>query len=129
MICFADQYGCEIISSPTAVLPYIESVALKITHKNEILVASTVYRQPNSNFDLFHSFVESNFPARRYSTSDRIICGDFNLNLLNVHELQKYASMFYSDIKTKMLIPSISRPTRVASSSCTLIDNPRNHLG
>ena len=30
--------------------------------------------------------------------------------------------MFYSDMQTKMLLPSRSRPTRIASSSNTLID-------
>ena len=60
MICV----GCELISLLTANLPYIESVAVKMTLKNKRLMASTVYRPPKSNFDLFHSFVESNFPAR-----------------------------------------------------------------
>ena len=30
---------------------------------------------------------------------------------------------FYNDMQTKTLLLTISRPTRIASSSCTLIDN------
>ena len=31
--------------------------------------------------------------------------------------------MFYNEMQTKMLLPAILRPTRIASSPCTLIDN------
>ena len=86
-----------------------------------MILASTVYRLPYFNFYSFNSFVESNFAFRGYSTSDRILCGDFTLNLLGVHELQNDASMFYNDMQTKLLSPTISRPTRIASSLCTLI--------
>ena len=72
----------------------MESVVVKITHKNKSLIVSTVYRPPNSYFDLFHSFAESYFSARGYSNSDHIICGDFNLNLIKIHELQNDASVF-----------------------------------
>ena len=37
--------------------------------------------------------------------------------------MQNDASMFYNDMQTKMLLPTISRPTRITSSSSTLIDN------
>ena len=30
--------------------------------------------------------------------------------------------MFHNDMQTKMVLPTISRQTRIASSSCTLID-------
>ena len=84
MNCVADHYDCEVISAWTVKLPYIEPVWVKIAqHKR--LIASTVYRPPDSNSDSFHSFVESRFPFREYSTCDHVICEGFNLNLLNVH--------------------------------------------
>ena len=55
----------------------------------------------SDDFDLFHTFMENSFPVREHLTSDHIICGDFNLNLLNAHELQTDASMFYNDMQCK----------------------------
>ena len=37
--------------------------------------------------------------------------------------MQNSASMFYNDKQTKMLLPNILRPNRIASSSCNLSDN------
>ena len=85
MICIADQFDCELISPLTLNLPHIESVTVKISFQNKKTLVSTIYRPPNSNFDLFHTFIENNFPVREHLTSDNIICGDFNLNLLNAH--------------------------------------------
>ena len=106
-ICITDQFDCEPICPLTMNLPHIESI----------------YRPPNTNFDLFHTFIENNFTLREYLPSDHIICGDFNINLQISHELQKDASMLYSNLKSKVLLSTISRPTRRASSSCTLIEN------
>ena len=100
MICVAAHYDCELISSVTVNLPYIESVAVKITHQNKTIIVSEVYRPPNRDFDWFHSFVENKVPIRKYSTSDHTVCEDFNLNLLNVHQIQNNASMFYNDMPT-----------------------------
>ena len=37
--------------------------------------------------------------------------------------MQNDASMFYNDMQTELLSPTISRPTRIASSPCSLIHN------
>ena len=87
MICVASHYDCELISSVTVNLRYIESVAVKIPHQNKTIISPTVYRPPDTNFNSFHSFVGNNLPIRKYSTSDHITCGDFNHNLLSVHEI------------------------------------------
>ena len=79
-------------------LPHIESVTVKISLQNKKIIVSTIHRPPNSDFDLFHTFIENYFPVREYLNSDHIICRDFNLKLLNAHELQNDASMFYNDM-------------------------------
>ena len=101
MICVADHYDCELISSVTVNLPYTESVPVKITHQSKTILVSTINRPSNTSLDLFKSFIENNFPFRENSTSNYIICGDFNLNLLNTHEIQKNASMLYFDMQVK----------------------------
>ena len=95
MICVADHYVCELSSELSVNLSYIESVAVKITHQSKRIIASTVYRTPNSNFYSFSSFVESHFRFRKYSTSDYVLCVDFNFNLLNLHDLENDAFMFF----------------------------------
>ena len=88
MICVADQYGCELNYWVTLNLIYNETIVVKVMHKNKRLNASTYRGHLFHNFDLFHSFVESNFPVKEYSTSHHIIFGNFNISLLNIHELQ-----------------------------------------
>ena len=97
MICVADQFECELTCPLTVNLSHIESVYVKISLQNKKSIVSTIYSQPKSNFDLFHTFIVKNFIPREYLTSDHIICGDFKLNLLKAHELQNDASMFYND--------------------------------
>ena len=51
-----------------------------------------------------------------------IIMGDFNIDLLKC-ETTSYSYDFLSSLQSCFLIPSIDTPTRVRSSSATLIDN------
>ena len=60
---------------------------------------------------------------RKYLTSDHILCGNFNLELLDARATHKDASNFSNHMQSRMLLPSISGPTRTQGSSCTLIDN------
>ena len=51
-----------------------------------------------------------------------IIMSDFNIDLLKC-ETSSYRHDFLSSLQSCFLIPSIDKPTRVRSSSATLIDN------
>ena len=75
MICIADQFDCELICPLTVNLPHIESVTVKVSLQNKKTIVSTIYRPPDSNFDLFHTFIENIFSVREHLTSDHIICG------------------------------------------------------
>lgn len=121
MISVADHYDCLLISAVTVNLSYSESEAMRLTYHKKTNKASTVYRLANTNFHSSHSFVENDNPIRDYSTSDHIICGNFNLILLNVHDIQNNSSMFYNDMHTKNLLHTIPRSTRRALSLCALI--------
>ena len=48
--------------------------------------------------------------------------GDFNMDLLKC-ETSSYSHDFLSSLQSCFLIPSTDKPTRVQSSSATLIDN------
>ena len=50
------------------------------------------------------------------------LMGDFNLNLMN-HESHQQTSEFLDIMYSNMLLPLITRPTRITSYTATLIDN------
>ena len=60
----------------------------------------------------------------RFSQSDKTIyiMGDFNINLLNA-ETCNFTKEFLLTLQSYSFIPTIDKPTRVYSSSATLIDN------
>ena len=80
-----------------------------------------MYRQHNSPED-FQNYLDS--CLEKYSSSSKpiYILGDFNINLLNF-ETCRYANDFLLSLQSYALTPVIDKPTRVHSSSATLIDN------
>ena len=58
---------------------------------------------------------------KRYKKS-AFICGDFNINLLEINNNRHFNTHFDSII-AKGFFPRITLPTRIQASSCTLIDN------
>jgi hypothetical protein len=86
------------------------------------VVLGVIYRPPNS--DLV-TFIDKLNNLLQIIQSDNKICyllGDYNINMLNfkTHEL---TSCFVDSIYGNGFIPLISRPTRITSTSATLIDN------
>ena len=61
-----------------------------------------------------------------YSTNnkhnDSYICGDFNVNLLNV-ENDNMSNLFSEMWISHSFYPPITHPTRISNNSSTLIDN------
>ena len=57
-----------------------------------------------------------------YSRKDIVIMGDFNIDLLKC-ESSNYSHDFLSSLQSCYLTPAIDKPTRVRSTSTTLIDN------
>ena len=57
---------------------------------------------------------------KNYKT--RLICGDFNLNLLNL-DIDVDTSLFLNLLASHAYLPLITRPTRVGNNTFTLIDN------
>ena len=66
-------------------------------------------------FEIFMTII------KRYKKSV-FICGDFNINLLELTHNRRFNTYFESII-TKGFFQRITLPTRIQASSCTLIDN------
>jgi hypothetical protein len=58
----------------------------------------------------------------RESDKECYILGDFNIDLLK-HEKCEYSARFLNQMMSSMLLPIISKPTRIRSKTATLIDN------
>ena len=50
------------------------------------------------------------------------LCGDFNIDLLKIHQKPNYCT-FYDNLISSGYLPRISLPTRQTDHSATLIDN------
>ena len=99
-------------------LPHIESLLVKVTQPFRFIVR-IICRHPNAKVDEFllsikyivESLVGENLPC--------YIMGDFNVNLLsNENKVHDFINLLYS-----YFFPTINKPTRVTSTSASLIDN------
>lgn len=87
---------------------------------------SNIYRPPrlNNSNDTIQTFLTEISPYIEKLDSEpmqKIILGDFNLNLLEIHTREKIAE-YYDKFLACGFLPRITLPTRFSKKSCTLID-------
>ena len=92
-----------------------------ILNKSKNIVVSCIYRQPGSPIDVCIDTMNVLF-STICKRKNVYICGDFNINLLNV-ETHKGTRDFTDFIYSLGVYPLINKPTRIALGSATLIDN------
>ena len=96
------------------------TVKLNINNKENIIISSW-YRKPGSSIDICIDTLECIF--RNTKKNKKIfLCGDFNINLLN-QDMHKGTNDFIDQLFSLGLYPLIYRPSRITTSSATLIDN------
>uniref|UniRef100_A0A1Y1LAR2 Reverse transcriptase domain-containing protein n=1 Tax=Photinus pyralis TaxID=7054 RepID=A0A1Y1LAR2_PHOPY len=89
------------------------------------LIVVCVYRSPSGNINLFFECLYSLLDSIICLNSDVILCGDFNINLLdNTTDKNEFVNLLTS----YNLKATISTPTRVTSTTATLIDNVFTNL-
>ena len=100
-----------------------ESVFVEIlrTHDKNIIVGC-LYRPPDSSLNDFNRSDEDILSATSFENKLSYIMGDFNINILNSHSHQP-TNEFINLMTSNSLYPLISKPTRMTSSTATLIDN------
>ena len=104
-----------------------EGLFLEISSENlKPVLLGNIYRPPKNNnnnqtindflteFDLVTSEINK-------INKDIILVGDFNIDLLKIHERAKY-SEFLENLTTLGYLPKITYPTRYAKKSASLID-------
>ena len=89
--------------------------------KKKNVICGIIYRQHNSPERFQQYFDES---IENYTALDNVICilGDFNIDLLKAQS-SNYSQDFLMSLQSCYLIPTVVKPTRVRSTSATLIDN------
>src|ERR1700733_9091994 len=81
-----------------------------------------IYRSPGGNLIEFNSEIEDLLSNSLKNAKDIILVGDYNIDLLKINE-HRDTNSFYNCMTSHLLIPTITRPTRISPPSYTLIDN------
>ena len=96
---------------------HIEGLWLEFKHnKSRPLIIGFVYRNPAAKFEWYDDFLQ-NFDSVDVHKSDILLLGDFNINMLKSHAAWDCTTTL---VGLKQLVTS---PTRVTSTSATLIDH------
>ena len=88
--------------------------------KNKVHCAN-IYRPPQGDINLFFERIE-HFLSSLPAYVEVIVTGDFNIDLLNI-ESNSQSLDFVSLMSANPYIPMITKPTRIAGESYSLIDN------
>ena len=96
----------------------IESIWIELANHHKRILFGLFYRPPSSNANYFSHIEDSIALAVDTGISDIIICGDFNLNMLNQHTSRKIDSV----CETYNLTQIITKPTHFTEHSSSLID-------
>ena len=95
-------------------------VEIKIGAKNYLIGA--VYRPPSANPSAFLDELTTILSNLNSAQTKCYICGDFNLDL-TVRDQSSIVQNFLDLLHSFSFLPLIDKPTRVTSSSASLIDN------
>ena len=105
-----------------------EKQIIEIFHPNTFgrrgIMIGNIYRPPyntRDNYDTFSKEFNAMLQEYHSNSQNTYICGDFNIDLLKVNEVQFNAD-YFNDILSAGYIPTITLPTRLSDSS-SLIDN------
>src|ERR1700733_12446075 len=118
-----ESLQCKLCDQLPINMSSFEAIFIHITGPNSgPLLIGSLYRPPDGNLELFHSELEKILNVVDKIKGTAYICGDYNLNLLNL-DTHKQTEDFFNLMSTFLFRPLIQAPTRITSSSSTLIDN------
>lgn len=118
-----ESYICKIVESMSiAVEGLLECVAVEIElEMNRNITIACVYRAQGSNIETFTEKLNE-LADRTIQNKTILLCGDFNINLMNPQGLSSIQE-FLNEMYSRCMFPVISQPTRVTSTCATIIDN------
>ena len=89
------------------------------------VIVGNIYRPPrehNENYQFFMNQLNPILTKLNNPNQEFILTGDFNINLLKVHQ-RPIIGEFFDSLTSKGIYPHITLPTRLAEKSGSLIDN------
>ena len=117
------RFKAKILDNITVVEQFIESLFVQFKYGGKLMLVGIIYRPPSSDLLLFLSKMEDILMSIGRQKYDRVlICGDFNIDILNV-DGDASTSNFINLLSSHFLLPLITRPTRISNNSYSLIDN------
>ena len=119
----SENLNCELLEDLTHMSETLESIfiEIKVPNQKDIIVGE-IYRPPNSNAADFVESLNVLLTKNYLFHKTCFIMGDFNLNLLNFNE-NTTCQEFLNVMLSLSYVPLTRKPTRIADSSSTLIDN------
>ena len=100
----------------------VEDIWLELTNDKQKYIIGGIYRHPGQNINPFTDGLEKTLDKIVKGASPCIMMGDLNINLMsyNSHvETTEYLDM----VTIHGFLPVILMPTRITSTSATLIDH------
>ena len=105
---------------------HIESIFIEIdrkyTHSPSNIIIGCIYRPPKSSISDFNTLLQGILHSTKLENKTLFLLGDFNINLFNAPN-HAHTSDFLDIAFSSSLFPIINKPTRITSTSATLIDN------
>ena len=108
--------------------PYFENICIEVwnkyAHFDKFLICD-IYKPPSGTTEHLVDFTNkfTQWAAAINEKSKKsYLCGDFNINLLQIQTNQHF-NQFYDSLTSTGFIPKITLPTRISETSATLIDN------
>ena len=108
--------------------PYFENICIEVwnkyAHFDKFLICD-IYKPPSGTTEHLVDFTNkfTQWAAAINEKSKKsYLCGDFNINLLQIQTNQHF-NQFYDSLTSTAFIPKITLPTRISETSATLIDN------
>ena len=98
----------------------IETLFIELLHDN--VIVGCVYRPPGLDVNEFTAYIETLFSKISKEHKTSFIAGDFNIDLLKTDSHVPTTS-YVNCLFSHGFFPVINRPTRIAETSATLIDN------
>ena len=122
-----NDFQCEIMKLKEITTDW-ENLFIKIKQKSNSaknFIIGNIYRAPKElaqDLTIFNAEFAETLDFLQAMRSPIYLCGDFNIDLLKIHQKNQY-STFFDNLVSAGYLPRISLPTRVTDHSATLIDN------
>ena len=122
---FFDPLGVEILRSLKRGGNIPPPTGIGLIKRKKNIIVGCIYKHPSMDIDDFNAMFEKVLEKVSAENKELYLLGDFNIDLLKIEEEDKGNKIdeFYNVLCTNFLVPHITLPTRITTSSATLIDN------